>query len=142
MAEVGLVLAILPLVISAAEHYQDVASSFLRYRRFASEVLNLAFRLKTQRVIFVAAVQRLLAAYVGSDEAGCMIVDSEHPTWSDPGLDQFLVDRLGSCREAFVESIRMIQSRLVDLEEKCSKFEEVVDDSKQVLNPKATSLDN
>ena len=46
MAEVGLVLAILPLVISAAERYQDVASSFLRYRRFASEVSNLACRLK------------------------------------------------------------------------------------------------
>jgi hypothetical protein len=133
MAEVGLVLAILPLVISAAERYQDVANSFLRYRRFASEVSNLACRLKTQRVIFVAAVQRLLAGCVGSHEAGCMLVDSEHPTWSDPGLDQFLVDRLGSCREAFFESIRMIQSRLVELEEKCSKFEEVVDDSKQVL---------
>lgn len=128
-----MVLAILPLVISAAEHYRDVASSFLRYRRFASEVSNLACRLKTQRAIFVAAVQRLLAASVGLHEASCMLVDSEHPTWSDPSLDQFLVDRLDGCREAFIESIQMIQSRLVNLEEKCSKFKEVVDDSNQVL---------
>ena len=133
MAEVGLVLAILPLVVSAAEHYGGVASSFLRYRRFASEASNLACRLKIQRAIFVAAVQRLLAEFVGSDEANCMLDDSEHPTWSDPSLDQFLVDRLDGCRDAFVQSIRMIQGRLVDLEEKCSKFEEVVDDSNQVL---------
>src|SRR5271163_2819284 len=110
MAEVGLVLAILPLVMSAAEHYSEAANAFLRYRRFAFEISNLACRLKVQRAIFVAAAKRLLAASVGSDKASCMLDDSKHPTWSDANLDRFLIERLDGCRDAFIESIRMIQS--------------------------------
>ena len=140
MAEaVGFVLAVVPLVVSAAEHYAQAANAFCRYRRFASEVANLAGRLKIQRAIFLAALHRLLAASFGSTEATQMLNDANHPTWCHKGTERFFVERLAGCRDALIESIRMIRIKLAELEEKCSKFEDGVDETTRV--GKDTKLD-
>jgi hypothetical protein len=52
MEAVGLVLGILPLIISAAEHYEDAFKPFKRYKKFAPELQLYQQQLGTQKTIF------------------------------------------------------------------------------------------
>jgi hypothetical protein len=45
----GVVLGLLPLLISAGEHYEDVYQPFLRYRHFSKEVERYGLQLIHQR---------------------------------------------------------------------------------------------
>jgi hypothetical protein len=132
MAEVGIVLAVLPLVIAAADHYSKAASAFLRYHRFTSELSYLSTRLKVQRAIFNAACRKLISSCVGQEEAGRMLDDSKHPSWTDPTVGQALATQLGDSWDAFVDSLHLINDRLKDLENECHRFEDVIGESKAV----------
>lgn len=68
MAEVGIVLAVLPLVISAAENYKKVCLPFKTVRRFAPEVRQFLCKLKIQRTLFREECRLLLAQVAGNEE--------------------------------------------------------------------------
>lgn len=132
MAEVGIVLAVLPLVIAAADHYSKAASAFSRYHRFTSELSYLSTRLKVQRAIFNAACKKLVSLCVGQEEAGRMLEDSKHPSWTDPTIGRAFATQLGDIWDAFVDSLHLINDRLKDLETECQRFEDVIDESQGV----------
>ena len=46
------VLGVLPLVISAAEHYSECHQAFVRYRKFAAEIDRFQQHLKVQKTVF------------------------------------------------------------------------------------------
>jgi hypothetical protein len=81
----GTVLAVLPLVISALEHYKSgagVASSFLKWRGHLDTLL---YRLKTQRTLFYLNAMILLRAagvedLTGQNEEECVKVLMEADT--------------------------------------------------------------
>lgn len=68
MAEVGIVLAVLPLVISAAENYKNVCLPFKTVRRFAPEVRLFLRKLNIQRSLFREECHLLLAQVAGNEE--------------------------------------------------------------------------
>lgn len=68
MATVGIVLAVLPLVISAAENYKKVYLPFERFRKFAPEVRQFLCKLKIQRTLFREECRLLLSQVAGDEE--------------------------------------------------------------------------
>lgn len=68
MAEVAIVLAVLPLIISAAENYKNVYLPFERFRNFAPEVRHFLCKLKIQRTLFREECRLLLAQVAGNEE--------------------------------------------------------------------------
>jgi hypothetical protein len=50
--DVGLVLGILPLLISTAEHYDTILRLFKRYQKYAPELGRYRKQLGTQKTIF------------------------------------------------------------------------------------------
>ena len=132
MEALGIILAILPLLVSAAEHYDDCLRPFIRYRRFASKVDRFQQKLNIQRTVFRNECRILLELVVEHDVARRMVEDSTHPQWNDKELEQQLVRHLNTSRDACVSIIQAIQECLQDVEKDSGDFESAVQSCGQV----------
>ena len=113
----GVALAVLPLLISAAENYQKICCQpFSRYRKFSKEVQRYLVRLGNQQTIFRVQCLHLLADVVESNAAESMLKDAEHPFWSSEQLEGQIAQLLGESRGACIETIRLISEILDDVE--------------------------
>ena len=63
----GLMLAILPILLSAAEHYRDGLQSLKEWRRYPREVDSLYWDLKGQQSLFRSTCEILLRSICGDD---------------------------------------------------------------------------
>lgn len=126
---VGLVLGILPLLISAAEHYDDVFRPFKRYRRFAPELESYQQALGCQKTIFRNECHWLLATLIGRQNAREMLKDKSHVSWADPDLDEKFSRQLGESGAACKTIIDLIQARLKIIEEETESFGLVIQQS-------------
>ncbi|KAF7507807.1 hypothetical protein GJ744_010108 [Endocarpon pusillum] len=114
MAEIGLPLAIAPLIVSAAEHYSIAATCLKRYCRYESGQQELVSVVNIQRQIFRKTIQRLLAYDVGlGDElASEMLKNAEHPQWKDEQIDAYFAERMADSNEALKTSVRLLNVQL------------------------------
>jgi hypothetical protein len=126
MAEIGLVLSILPLVISTAEHYHDILRPFKRYKNFAVEVKRFQEELEAERVIFETECLLLLASVTSYDVAVKMLEERAHPLWLDSDLDKKLSDWLGRSCNACKSIIAIIDDDLTKVQDESRCFGEVV----------------
>ena len=127
VAAVSTVLAVLPLIISAAEHYEDCFRPFVRYRRFDKEVDCFQRQLKIQKAIFRNQCRLLLENVTEQDAAANMLDGRLHPSWSDPKLDKELAALLGSSKEACCIIIEAIDGKLRDIEKESRALGAIVD---------------
>ncbi|MCJ1436556.1 hypothetical protein MMC27_005935 [Xylographa pallens] len=127
MAEaVGLVLAVLPLLISACEHYEDCLQPFVRYRHFATKLDRFQQKLKIQRTVFRNECRILLESIVEHEIAVRMLDDKNHESWHDQGLDSKLVQQLDSSKDTCVIIIGEIEDHLKEVEKDSADFETAV----------------
>jgi hypothetical protein len=118
MAEAaGLALAVLPLLISAAEHYEDCLRPIERFIHFTSRVDRFQQKLTVQRTIFRNQCRILLENIIDHDAVESMLKGKEHPSWQDPQIEEGIIDQLEASEDACVTVITGIQSILKDLEE-------------------------
>ncbi|KAG7005327.1 hypothetical protein G7Y79_00020g048550 [Physcia stellaris] len=118
MSGAELVLAILPLLISAAEHWDDCIRPFKRYRRFAKEVDRFQQNLKVQYTIFRNQCRILLENVTQeSTTVHDALSESNHPLWSDFEVEQQLEQYLAESRDACVAAIQLIEERLEKVQE-------------------------
>ena len=126
----GLVLAILPLLISSVQQYDDITSCFARYRNLAPEVNRFQLRLKTQRTIFQNEC-RLLLSNVVDQGAADLIVDTASQS---PNLDPWVVSdfalQLGRCGEACLATAEQIKERLEEIGYEGRSLESLVNECK------------
>jgi hypothetical protein len=132
---VGLVLGILPLVISAAEHYEDAFKPFKRYLKYAPALQNYRELLATQRSIFRNECQWLLAAITDSQMARGMLKESRHPSWVDSELDERFSRQLGDSGSACKTIIDLIREKLKEVEEEAERFGLAIEQSVPVSLP-------
>lgn len=64
----SITLAVLPLVISAAENYANVCRRFMKFRKFSAELQEFQTLLKIQRTIFREECRLLVGQVAGEDE--------------------------------------------------------------------------
>ena len=130
MEAVGVALALLPLLISAAENYNNCVGPFSRYKRFAKEAEKFVQLLDVQRIIFRNECQILLESLIGGDVAATMLNNPNHPSWRDIGLNQQLIQLLDKSETACVNIINLISERLREVELECQDIVATLNDSK------------
>ena len=117
------VLAVIPLVVSAIEHYTDTATAVSRFRRYASEAADVASVINIQRRLFRNANRKLLGYCVCQQDVDDMVEDDKHPKWQDDGLERAVETVLGDSSHALLEIIRMTKHELAVIEQQCSKLQ-------------------
>ncbi|KAL9110447.1 MAG: hypothetical protein Q9227_004991 [Pyrenula ochraceoflavens] len=128
MAEAaGLVLAVLPLMISATEHFNSARRAISRFRRFSAETKRLLSVVNTQRTIFRGEVRLLLGPLAGRDIAQHMLDDLDHPNWTDTSFAKAVNTHLGDGTNAVAECASMIRAKLQYLEDETGKYSDVPD---------------
>lgn len=121
----SLSLAVIPIVISVAEHYSSAARALNRYRQFSSEIRRLLIFVKIQRTRYYCEIQSLLSHCVGLERAELLLGDTDNAQWKDGGLEALFATKLGSYREPFMELVEHINVELSEMEANLGTFEEV-----------------
>ncbi len=132
---VGLTLGVLPLLISAAEHYDDCLRPFIRYNKFAKEAGRFRDLLGIQKTIFRNQCRILLEEIIEHDVATTMLngpSGANHPSWSNIDLEKELCKLLGDSRAACVTTIELIEERLRDIDCESRDLETTIDQDSQV----------
>jgi len=126
----GVTLAILPLLISAAEHYENVFRPFKRYHKFAPELEQYQQKLRTQKTIFRNECQLLLVTLTGGKQtARDMLKEKQHPLWEDSELNEKFNQQLGDSALACKTTVDLIQTKLKSIEEESENFGLVIQQS-------------
>ena len=129
----GLAVGILPLMISAAEHYEDCLRPFIRYKNFTKEADRFRSQLGTQKVIFKNQCRILLEAVLSHDVAsGMLATGPEHPSWSDLELERQLCELLNESKDACIATVEMIGEHLREIEKEAQDLESVIKEDSQV----------
>ena len=130
MEAVGVVLALLPLLISAAENYNNCVGPFSRYKRFAKEAETFVQLLDVQRIIFRNECQILLESFIRGDVAASMLNNPNHPSWRDRELNRQLIELLDKSETACANIISLISGRLREVQLECQDIVAILNDSK------------
>lgn len=97
----GLLIGLLPLVITALEHYQDVHKARGLVARFESEYKRTLRDVKHEQLVLHLTLKDLLAPLCGDDqfEEGDLekwLSDPENSEWSAEEVKSIMKERLGS----------------------------------------------
>jgi hypothetical protein len=114
MAEVavGLVLGVLPLLISTAKHFDNIALPFRRYRDFHEGVKKFHGSLQTQKTIFRNFYELLLKTFV-NNELAVRVLDRTADVTKE--LDQKLSMVLGSSADTCLRIIEEVEAILCNI---------------------------
>ncbi|KAL8753446.1 MAG: hypothetical protein Q9199_005043 [Rusavskia elegans] len=108
-----MVLASLPLAISAIEHYRDGLDPLQDYFRYDHALKWLRTRLRIQQDIFEGTLKLLLLGNLSLDQARNLFPDAgQHVDiglWDTPEIDMKLHERLGSKYEIFMDAVREME---------------------------------
>jgi hypothetical protein len=132
MTGVELALAILPVVISTAEHYHGVYEAYSRYKNFAPILNELQESLQIRRTISYNDSTILLALCVPKDQAKDMLDNPQHSSWADEALEQALASQLGSSASSCIMIMRSIEKKLQEIEGQEQKFGQVLSENPKV----------
>jgi hypothetical protein len=125
----GIVLAVLPLLISTIEHYDDALRPFKRYKNFDSELKRFKDELSSEKVIFHTESLLLLTSVTSYDIATKMLEERDHPSWKDSELEAKLSQWLGASRDACKNIIAVIEDDLKKIREESQFFDTVTCES-------------
>ena len=127
----GLALAVVPLIISALENYQNVFEPFIIFKKkYKEEVKRFQDLLRVQNQTFCNECGFLLDGIAG---AGYDMVDNrDHWRWQDPELEIKLRSRLDKNYDACVAAVRRVRVIL----------DEILDETKtlEILQQKKVSF--
>ena len=136
---IGLVLGVLPLLVSTAEHYDSVFRPFRRYRRFSKELKQFQQEFLAHKTVFHNECLLLLSTFTRPETANKILRESDHPLRADLELNKKLSDQLGASREACYGIISRIKDELDSIDRESQGFklatlEEITVSSSNCLN--------
>jgi hypothetical protein len=111
----GVILAILPLVISATEHYEATYSILLDWKQFRSEYGMFRDKLELQNIRFRLLIEPVLRSTTTSEKTFHeMLKDETHSEWENPKLAERLKMELSlpSDFEVFCSCMSTIKKEL------------------------------
>jgi hypothetical protein len=121
----GLVLGVIPLIISAVENYEVTFQPFVTYKRHVKEIRRFTARLDTQRAIFHNECQLLLVA-VGQN-LGDILGDPNHPSRNDGPLSRRLEGLLGTSYNTCVSTLNVINDTLAEVTNETVGFKDLLE---------------
>ena len=115
----GIILAILPLIISALEHYNEGLKPLKDFIRYKQVIREIVVELGTQQALFRNTLEKLLCGSVMSDVELAILL--EHPggkIWQKEDLASDLRKRLQDSYPVYMESVRDMENLLESLKER------------------------
>jgi hypothetical protein len=153
MAEVvGLVLGVLPLIITVVEDYEALYRPFSRYKKFEPLTKTVQNALLKEKTIFRNQCRLLLlgslGAGVGGEEGRAqdirhvqdMLADLHDFRWNDEDLGERVSRYLGDSRDVCVEVVKEIRDQLRVIDAKCRYFGIVVEGTPSPTEVSLTAL--
>ena len=128
MEAAGLAVAILPLIVSAAQHYKDCFRPFLKYKRFSKEADEFRMLFGVQKVIFRNQCGFLLQELVDHDAALAMLNGAQ----SNHRLERQLDELLGESKEPCAAIINAICDKLSNMKSESQQLETTIEQERQV----------
>ncbi|KAF1959280.1 hypothetical protein CC80DRAFT_533456 [Byssothecium circinans] len=112
---VGLVLAVLPLIISALEHYEEGVSTIEKFFRYKREIRSIIEALATENTIFKNSCEQLLSDFLGPVELAEMLQNPRGETWSQPHIVTELRARLDRSYDIYMIHVSNMNSAIKTL---------------------------
>ena len=111
---IGVILASIPLVISAIEHYRDGLDPLTDCSRYDCTLKSFRIQLRIQQDIFQGTLKLLLSHDLSPHEVCDLFPDAgQHMDvglWGTPEIDMKLHKRLGSSYDDFMDAVREMES--------------------------------
>lgn len=102
----GVVLAVLPLFISALDQTSDGMDAFLH---FESELPKQIRKLRIQHLYYNATMKSLLSSIAEAEQVNEMILNPGGTCWEDPDMQRRLEERLDEAYEEYRDTITGIE---------------------------------
>ncbi|KAL5313882.1 hypothetical protein ACEPPN_018305 [Leptodophora sp. 'Broadleaf-Isolate-01'] len=114
----GFVLASLPLMISALEHYRETAEVLEGWWKIKREYIKCMRNLKYHKVAFEENLEELLLPLI-ADESKLqeLLKDPGGPSWQDRTLEAMLKERMPKTYSSYLDTIETMKETIQDLEE-------------------------
>ena len=128
----GLALAVLPLMISATDHYERCLRPFMRYRNFTKEADFFCWSFSVEQQRFKNQCTILLREVCERDTASIVLSGTGQSSLIDGEMAKRLEDLLGESKESCVATIERIRSKLFNIELTIKELGETVDQERQV----------
>lgn len=118
---IGLVLGILPLVISAGENYKKGFEPLVRWKRFKFVFRDFITSVDIQRQMFQLVSKKLLIrVQLPPDEKRRLLTVPNYEGWTQPETIEAIRLRLGDSYDVCMEILRAMKTDLMDLQEMMS----------------------
>ncbi|KAF1960347.1 hypothetical protein CC80DRAFT_582911 [Byssothecium circinans] len=112
---VGLVLAAVPLVIAALEHYEDIVGPLKVLHKFHGELGRAIQELGNQHVLFEQAIEVLLRPITMDQELSDMMDNTNSKLWQDSEIEEQLRNHLGRAYVPYTKTVNDIQNIMVGI---------------------------
>lgn len=112
---VGVVLGVLPLVISALEHYEDGIAVFRRYYCYRQEIRKVVLILCTEQAELKNTCEQLLIDIVPAHQIVQLLGDSRNKLWEHPQTVRRLKARLRDSYDVYMERLQAMSMALEKL---------------------------
>lgn len=123
MEAAGVTLAILPLLIAAAENYKQVCQRpFSRYQKFSKEVRKYMVLLDTEQTLYRGLCEALLREVVDKDDTKSMLKGTDHILWSSPSVEASMCRTLGDTKQACINIVVLIGQTLEETDNERQKL--------------------
>jgi hypothetical protein len=111
----GIILAVLPLFISAMEHYNDGLDPIKAFYNFDTQLPTHIRKLRNQHVHYEQTMRLLLSPIAEAEDIGDMISVPNGDCWRNSDIQRRLEDRLQESYEAYVETINHMEDIMKQL---------------------------
>ncbi|KAI3322271.1 hypothetical protein HD806DRAFT_501542 [Xylariaceae sp. AK1471] len=112
---VGLILGVIPLVISGMEHYADGVSTLGRYRKYKLELKTLINILDTEKTKLMNTCEKLIIGLVPSWRIEAMIEDPFGEVWRDEEIQKKIRCRLWRSFIVFEETVKDVHAAIQEM---------------------------
>jgi hypothetical protein len=137
---VGLVLGVLPIILSAIEHRHGLAGPFRRWHSYPDELRRFQSRMSVIKTMLQMELETLLIPLLGISLTKKMLVSNHHEGWSNPDLNRMISDYLGDKYRSFCLLVESVKEDLEDLESEYRRFQYVDSGAGQVSTGCSHSL--
>jgi hypothetical protein len=114
---IGLVLGVLPLVISAAEDYKEGLEPLLRWKRFIFVFREFITSVDIQRQMFQLVLKKLLiTVQLPAEEKQKLLTVRNYEGWRQPATIVAMRARLGESHDACMDILKAMKEDMQDLQ--------------------------
>ena len=131
---------ILPLLLSAFEHWDACAKPFARYKKFKREAMDYIDSIEIERAIFDNECRCLLGNIVEPTTVSGMLESLAHSNWHSEHVDGELAKYLGDSLRGCLSIVNLINQQLQELGEDSLELSEMLQQEHEVRDNRPSSV--